>query len=378
MGRHTRGARRRLIGSIAALGIVGALLTAPGSAGAAIGAQEIAGGLDIPVTFDVADDGTFLYGERFTGEIRWFDPTDDSDTLFVDVGTVGEEQEQGLINVALHPDYPATPYVYAFATRILPKQGGGTKIRNQLLRYTSVGGVAMGKPTVLFVSTPGPAHNGGRLHFGPDGKLYVFVGNHGIATAAQNRANPFGKVLRLNDDGTTPADNPFVGQAGIDARIYAYGMRNGIGLTTDPLTGKIWQTEAGPECNDEINRLLKGRNFGWGQNATCVTPPKAPRNTNQDGPNPVLPASFFKAVVTPTGIAFCDGCGLGAEAEGMLFAGSFNDRRIRMLEPNEMRRKIVSRTNILTNSGPVLAVEVGPDGTIYFSDENQILELTSV
>ena len=115
----------------------------------------------------------------------------------------------------------------------------------------------MGNPEVLFVSTPGPAHNGGRLHFGPDGKLYMFIGNHGIATAAQDRSNPFGKVLRLNPDGTIPSDNPFVGQAGIDARIYVYGMRNGIGLATDPVTGKIWQTEAGNECNDEVNRLLK-------------------------------------------------------------------------------------------------------------------------
>ncbi|MEX2275389.1 MAG: PQQ-dependent sugar dehydrogenase [Actinomycetota bacterium] len=378
MSRTHRGARGRLRGLMVAFVAAAAVIVSPTTSGAVIGAEEVAGGLNIPVTFDVADDGTFLYGERFSGEIRWFDPADDSDTLFVDVGTVGTAQEQGLINVALHPNYPATPYVYAFATRILPKQAGGTKTRNQLLRYTSVGGVAMGNPTVLFVSTPGPAHNGGRLHFGPDGKLYMFIGNHGIASAAQDRSNPFGKVLRLNDDGTIPNDNPFVGQEGIDARIFSYGMRNGIGLATDPVTGKIWQTEAGSECNDEINRLLKGRNFGWGENGTCVTPPKAPRNTNQDGPNPVLPAEFFKAVVTPTGLVFCDGCGLGAEAEGTLFVGSFNDSRMRMLVPNDTRRKIVSRTNVYSSDGAVLSVEAGPDGTIYFSDNNQIMELTSV
>jgi glucose/arabinose dehydrogenase len=377
MDRSTWSGRGRLIAAVGALALLVALLAAPGSAGAAIGAQEIAGGLDIPVTFTFADDGTILYGERFTGEIRWFDPDDDSDELFVDVGTVGTAQEQGLINVTLHPNYPTTPYVYAFATRILPKQGGGTKTRNQLLRYTSVGGVASGKPDILFVSTPGPAHNGGRLHFGPDGKLYMFIGNHGIATAAQDLSVPYGKVLRLNDDGTIPSNNPFVGQGGVDARIYSYGFRNGIGLTTDPETNKIWQTEAGAECNDEVNRLLPGRNFGWGQNGTCLTPPKPPFNTNQDGPDPVLPAALFKAVVTPTGIAFCDGCGLGAEDEGAAFVGSFNDQKIRRLVLNDARRKAVSREKVFSNDGPVLSVEVGPNGSIYFSDESQIFRLTA-
>ena len=89
MDRSTRNRRGRLAAAVGALAVVGALLTAPGSAGAAIAAQLVAGGLDIPVTFTFADDGTILYGERFTGEIRWYDPDDDSDALFVDVGTVG-------------------------------------------------------------------------------------------------------------------------------------------------------------------------------------------------------------------------------------------------------------------------------------------------
>jgi quinoprotein glucose dehydrogenase len=372
--------RARVAAAAVAVLTLGAVLAVPGTAGAAIGAEVVKNGLDIPVTFTFADDGTIIYGERFTGELRWLDPTDGSESSFVDIGTVGTAQEQGVLGVAVHPDFPTTPWIYVFATRILPKAGGGTKTRNHLLRYTvsgGIGGTPTGKPAILFVSTPGPAHNGGHIWFAPDGKLYALIGNHGIATAAQDTSVPYGKVLRLNDDGTVPSDNPFVAQAGFDERIFAYGFRNGIGLTTDPETGLLWQTEAGPECNDEVNRVLAGRNYGWGENGTCLTPPKPPRNTNQDGPNPVLPAAYFGAPVTPTGIAFCDGCGLGAVDEGAAFVGSFNDRRIRRLVLNDTRRRAVSKERVYTNDGAILCVEAAPDGSIYFSDGSGIHKLVA-
>src|SRR5207249_410022 len=119
--------------------------------------------------------------------------------------------------------------------------------------------------------------------------------------------------------GAPAAGNPFRG-----SRIFASGIRNSFGYDFDPQTGRLWLVDNGPECNDELNLISAGANYGWGPSETCTTPPPAPENTNQDGPSPVLPEFWFAATIGPTGLAFCDGCGLGAGSDGGLFFGDDN------------------------------------------------------
>ena len=190
--------------------------------------------------------------------------------------------ENGLLGLALRPNYPQDRDVWAFVTRRV----SGTVI-NQLVRIRADGSGF----TVLRRLPAASNHDGGRIMFGPDGKLYVVIGDNNYPARAQNLASMAGKMLRLNADGTVPADNPRAGSP-----IIAYGIRNSFGFTFDPQNGRLWETENGPDCNDEINLVprFKLSNFGWGPSATCSSPPPAPRNTNQNGPSPVAPKVYFR------------------------------------------------------------------------------------
>ena len=332
-----------------------------------VGAVPVVTGLSFPAGFTFASDGRIFYGERFSGEIRIYDPSNGSDTHFFTVPDLVTSGEQGLLGLALAPTYPARPILYAYATRDI-----GPSNRNQIVRITDVGGTGDDMKVIWQGDLPAqPTHNGGRILFGPDAKLYAIVGDHSNTANSQNLGNDIGKVLRLNPNGTVPANNPIP-----NSPIWAYGIRNSYGFGFDPISEFLWQTENGPSCNDELNFIRRGRNYGWGPNQTCSQPPPPPQNTNQDGPNPVLPQVWFNPVIAPTGIAFCVGCGIPS-AEGAFFFGSFNDGRIRQATLNGNRRTIVSTASVYTHGSFILSLERGPDDAVYFSDGGGIWRLVN-
>ena len=229
--------------------------------------------------------------------------------------------------------------MYVYATRNID----GGAVRNQILRYRDRDGRGVGRRVMVSNANGATSHNGGRILFGPDGMLYAIVGDAVDAANAQDLSNEErGKILRLRPGGGVPNDNPF------DDRVYAYGIRNSFGFAFDPETDVLWETENGPECNDEVNVVESGRNYGWGPNETCSG--NAPENTNQDGPNPVLPATLYQATIGITGIAFCDGCGLGPQSEGAAFHGAVTNARITRLTINQARDGIASR-EVVANAG---------------------------
>jgi glucose/arabinose dehydrogenase len=355
-----------VLGSVSMALVVGQpVRSATRSAPAAIGAVVVAGDLAFPAAFTFAPDGRIFYGERGTGEIRIFDPSSGTDTLFFTIPNVVFRGEQGLLGLALHPQYPTRPAVYAYATR----EVGGT-FRNQIIRIQDQGGVGTG-PKLMWSSdtVAGAYHDGGRILFGPDGMLYVLVGEGHLEANSQNLDNDAGKILRITDRGQIPPDNPFPGK-----RIWAYGIRNGYGMAFDPLTGNLWEEENGPQCNDETNLIVKGANLGWGPSETCDTPPPPPENTNQDGPSPVLPVEWFTPVIAPVGNAFCVGCGL-SNSEGTLFFGAYLPMEIRRATMSADRLDIVSIETVYAHDGFVLSMERGPDGSLYFSDPRAIYRL---
>ena len=321
-------------------------------------AEPIAVGLDHPATFVFADDGALYYGERLTGEIRRIDPVSgDDSSVYTIPDVVGElSNEQGLVGVSLPPSFPERPWLYAYATRLVDGVA-----RDQVLRIAMDGNHGTSMRLILDVQAAGERHNGGRLLFGPDGMLYVVVGETYDPTLAQDLSVNGGKVLRMTPNGTVPDDNPVAGSL-----VFSYGNRNSFGLAFDPLSGDLWETENGPECNDELNRIVPGRNHGWGPSATCSG--DAPRNTNQDGPRPVLPERFYPTTIAPTGIAFCDGCGLGSTREGHLFFGAFNTGDIHEVTLSADRSKVARDTTPFNHGNLVLSLESAPDGTLYFSD----------
>jgi glucose/arabinose dehydrogenase len=332
-------------------------------------AQLVKGGLAFPATFTFTPSGKVVYGERFSGNIRIYDPSTNTDTLFFTVTNVVTQGEQGLLGLAVDPQLTSgKPFVYAYATRNV-----SGSLKNQILRIK----IRSGRPptsSVIFSSntTPGDYHDGGRILFGPDGKLYAVIGESHTSANAQDLGSTAGKIVRMSRNGTAPSDNPFVGVAGNDF-IYSFGHRNSYGFTFDPQTGNLWETENGPECNDEINRPVKGGNFAWGPNETCSG--TAPGNTNQDGPTPrILPLLWYVDTIAPTGDVFCNGCGLSG-SEGTLFFADNNQGQIHRLVLTANRLGIASQSVVYDHPRAAYSMERGIDGALYFSDDSGIYKL---
>ena len=354
-------ARLALVGLIlASLG----LAAAPATAAPTIHAREVVGNLNQPVAFTIGPGRKIWYVEKTTGEVRIHDLDTDADHRFVRVRGVNGDGERGMLGIALHPDFPDKPLVYVYATR---SAGGG--LRNQILRYRDDDGHGAGRTVLLSTAaSSSSAHNGGRMLFGPDGILYVVVGDATDSSNAQDLSNEDrGKILRLTPTGGVPSDNPF------DDHVWTYGLRNSFGFAFDPQTDALWETENGPECNDEINRIVGGDNYGWGPDETCSG--SSPGNTNQDGPDPVLPELFYEDTIGITGIAFCEGCGLGHRSEGAALFGAVNDGDVTRILFDDQRNAIASHSVVYHHGASTLSYEVGPGGRIFFSDFDGINRL---
>jgi glucose/arabinose dehydrogenase len=328
----------------------------------------VKGNLQNPAGFTFDRDGRIWYIEKDSGEIRVLTPSTGRDRLFFDIPGVNAEGERGGLGVALHPEWPATPYVYAYVTRT----GSGGALQNQVLSIRADGGVGVGWTVLLrWNVTSARNHNGGRILFGPDGNLWIVTGENANPANSQDLANVRGKILRIRPNGQAPSTNPF------GTRVWAYGIRNSFGMAFDPTTGRLWETENGPACNDEINLILKGGNYAWGPSYDCPTNPTA-ADTNADGP---APRRFPKYVITDTigitGAAFCVGCGLGASVHGDLLFADVNTAWIRALDLTADRTGFVagSRRDIVRMPTAVYSMERAPDGRIYVSGPTGIWRL---
>jgi glucose/arabinose dehydrogenase len=302
------------------------------------------------------DGGSIFYVERFTGQIRLFDRSPKKDRVWARINGVAKSGEQGLLGLAVDPDWPNQDWVYLYYTHRKPLQ-------NRIVRIRKRGDGSVQKQRLLSIPAAG-FHNGGPIHFGPDGMLYAVTGEAGSPSRSQDPANPGGKVLRMSRTGDVPSGNPFPG-----TRAFSIGHRNSFGFAFDHRTGRVWQTENGPTCNDEVNLIRGGGNYGWGPASDCP-------NTNQSGAAPVAPRLTINPVSAPTGAAFCDNCGLGAKTEDTLVFGGFIDRWIRRLRLTANREGVVSQSFFYRNASGILAVEAAPDGRIYFSDQNGVYRLT--
>jgi glucose/arabinose dehydrogenase len=338
------------------------------SSTAAVKVVAVRTGLNGPSGFTFSPRGNIWYLERGTGEVRIINRKTGTNHLFFTIGGVDGTGERGALGIALDPAFPTTPFVYVYVTR-----NWRGALHNQLVRITKSGAHGIGLR--VLVSTPAsstPYHNGGRILFGPDHKLYVIVGDGHASSNAQDRtSNLQGKILRLDRDGTAAAGDPY-------GRIWSFGHRNSFGFTFDPKTGRLWETENGPECNDEINLIVRGGYFGWGAIENCSG--TAPRDTNNSGPKPRrLPKTYFPTPIGITGAAFCLACGLGASVNGDLVFGDVNTGSIRAINMNASRTGFSASSRVLLtpSTGGVHSLEIGPNHRIYFSGPNGIYRLAA-
>jgi glucose/arabinose dehydrogenase len=329
------------------------------------------GGLDNPVALAFAPDGRIFFAERLTGNIRIIENGTLLPEPFYTLSNMSTLDERGLLGLALDPAYATSPYVYAYQTF----DDGPNGIVNRIVRILANGnqGVSL---TEIFRTPPliAAIHNGGVIAFGPDGKLYAVVGENARIPLAQDPTAPMGKVLRMNSDGSAPTDNPFYYNASWNPLVYTYGHRNMFGIAFHPVTKGIFVSENGPECNDEVNLLLPGRNYGWGPSETCTSPPDI-NTTNRDGPDPVLPIWWWGSTICPTNVALYDGPKFPAW-RGDLFMGDCNQRtlhRLRLDRPNYTR--VLSDESVWVAPDMILDVEAGPDGAIWFTTPTTIYRL---
>ena len=328
-------------------------------------------GLNGPAAFTFGPNAKIWFAERGTGEIRVLDRESGTTRLFFDVSNVDGSGERGALGLALHPDYPASPFVYLYVTRT-----DHGDLVNELLRIRSEQGRGVSFQVLFRWAVSGaPNHNGGRIVFGADGNLFIVTGDNANPANSQRVANLRGKILRIRPDGSIPADNPF------GTRVFAYGIRNSFGMAVDPFTDDLWETENGPSCNDEVNRILGGGNFAWGPSNACPADPldAVAADTNRDGPSPRrFPKALFEETIGITGAAFCDACGLGATRQGDLIFGDVNTGGIWALSLNDARTDADGEALRFLSAGTaVYSVEAGPGGVIYFSGPSGIYKLAS-
>jgi glucose/arabinose dehydrogenase len=218
------------------------------------------GGLSNPTAIALAPDGRIFVCQQ-TGQLRVIKNGALLPAPFVTL-TVDSANERGLLGVTHDPAFATNQYVYVYYT--VP----GSPAHNRLSRFTANGDVAAaGSETILLELdnlSSASNHNGGALHFGGDGKLYIAVGDNATGSNAQTLSNLHGKVLRLNADGSIPPDNPFFGTAsGKNRAIWALGLRNPFTFGVQPGTGRIFINDVGENTDEEINEGLAGANYGW-------------------------------------------------------------------------------------------------------------------
>ena len=221
-------------------------------------------GLEIPWAVDLAPDGRLFLTER-SGRVRIARLEGSTATLRAEPwatlpARVSANTERGLLGLALDPSFATNGFVYLYYSY----RGAGTSTLNRLVRMRDSGGFGV-EETVLMEGIPGnEQHDGGRLKFGPDGKLYLTVGDGEVDARAQDNGSPNGKVLRFEPDGSPASGNPFGGSP-----VWSFGHRNPQGIAWHPDTGALYETEHGPSgvfplcCQDEVNLIERGKNYGW-------------------------------------------------------------------------------------------------------------------
>jgi aldose sugar dehydrogenase len=303
--------------------------------------------------------------------------------------------ERGLLGIAVHPDFPATPWVYLYLTQraggIADTNGSEVPAGNRIYRYTWTGSRLIDARLLLSLPvTPGPNHNGGILTFGPDGKLYAVIGDLNRNGRLQNY--PSGPapdhtsvIFRLNANGSTPSDNPFVSLGAPVSRYYAYGIRNAFGMAFDPVTDLLWMSENGPDAYDEVNLVRPGFNSGWER----IMGPND-RDPQGTGDLVRLPGSHYSDPefswldpIGPTAVAFLADSAFGSAYEDTLLVGDIVYGAISQFTLNPDRtgfvfpslpglRDLVAdaasgrrAVRFGTGFGGVTDLKVGPDGLLY-------------
>ena len=263
---------------------------------------------------------------------------------------VRSQGESGLMGLALDPAFPSKPFLYVCYTYSAPDG-----LRNRVVRLVERDGTIR-QDRILLDNIPGAwIHDGGRVKFGPDGKLYVTTGDAAEPSIAQDLRSLGGKVLRINPDGTIPPDNPFPGSP-----VWSLGHRNPQGLAWHPSTGQLFATEHGTSVHDEVNIIQPGKNYGW---PTVIGPARDPRFAD-----PIL---TFTPNIAPSGAAFA-GHRYPDWQGNLLFATLRGQHLHRVVLASPDFTSVLSHERLFDGVfGRLREIIEAPDGSLYLLTNNR-------
>jgi aldose sugar dehydrogenase len=313
---------------------------------------------NFPVGMTFTDNGELFYVEKTTGNVRYIDAEGNRQPEPVITFVTDALQERGMQSIRLDPDYENNGYVWVFYT------AEGTRrdfASNKVVRFHVVDGIGSDPVEMLSVpiDTGNLLHNGGGLAFDAEGYLYIGVGDYGDTTRPQNLDLPQGKIHRfaVDDDALViPDNNPFE-----DSSIYAYGLRNPFDYDFDPVSGRPFATENGDNCDDEVNLILAGFNYGYRDDYECAGTKRIGGLTRY-----LSPILSYTPTIAPAGILFYRHPDV-PQWENDLFFCSWNDGVLHRVRLTSGRNQVESETAIDMGSIQCrIDITMSPDGGLYF------------
>jgi glucose/arabinose dehydrogenase len=354
--------------SAALLGPALAQETFRSSSGEAFRLVEIAARLETPWSLALLPDGDMLVTERDAGTLRrikdgQLEPEPIAGTPEVAAGGQG-----GLLDIVLHPNFAENRMLYLSYAASGPG-GRGTEVMRARLD-----GEQLSDAKVIFRAEPktaGSAHYGSRLLFGPDGTLFITLGDrYAYRDEAQNLGNHLGTIVRLKDDGSVPDDNPFVGKDDAKPEVFSYGHRNSQGIALRPGTSEIWQHEHGPRGGDEVNILKAGANYGWPVITYGIDYSGAIISDKTEAAGMEQPVVYWVPSIAPSGMVFYQGEKF-PQWQGDLFVGALAGTHLRRLKLEGS--KIVEQEVLLGDFGErIRDVRIGTDGSLYIVTDDPV------
>lgn len=308
--------------------------------------SEYANGFEVPWDIQFSSNGELFVTER-AGKVKVVRSNSAVDTI-AQLSNVYSVGESGLTGIALHPQFESNGFIYLYYTY---REAGTSFNRVSRFKYKDNG--LSDEQVILNNLAGGSIHNGGRMAFGPDGKLWVLTGDAAQPSLAQKADELEGKVLRLNEDGSVPNDNPISGSL-----VYSLGHRNPQGLDWHPLTGELFVSSHGELAYDEINHVKANSNHGWPLYKKC------------NEPAPFVPAVLCSNNETwaPSGVAF-----YGSDSKQLESSLFFVGLRSGLLERLEIvDNKVEGRETLIKGKyGRLRAIARGPDASLYITTSNR-------
>jgi glucose/arabinose dehydrogenase len=348
--------------------------------------EVVARNIETPWAIAFLPDGRLLITER-PGRLRIVEKGKLLPEAVKGTPKVWEKQDGGLFDVEVHPQYAQNGWIYLSYSETLPgyvppatppdqpppaappqagRGRGGPPdpptmtviVRGKINKnneWTDEQLIFRAKPDV-YSSTN--AHYGSRFIFDKQNHLFYTLGEKNDPSKAQDLTTPLGKIHRVNDDGSAPKDNPFVGKDNAVPTIWSYGHRNPQGLAWDPVSGKLWESEHGPQGGDEVNIIEPGHNYGWGV-ITMGTDRRVTEQTHEGMEQPIV---YYTPTIAPSGMVFYTGSRYPGWTNN-LFMSALGGQQLRRLEISG--DKVTHQEQVFNQFGRVHDVIIGPDGYLY-------------